>query len=92
VGDVWTGEGFLGPISHHFILCIWSICRWLGSLKDRKVSKHEQRQGDPPEPKSVVRHERIGGRTAAGDGVGGMQRITPWAMKIFPSKISPEKG
>ena len=38
-------------------------------------TKHEQRHGDPPEPNPVVRRERIGDKSAAGDGDGGMQRI-----------------
>jgi hypothetical protein len=46
-------------------------------------TKHEQRHGDPPESNPVVRRERIGDKSAAGDGDGGMQRITPWGMKCF---------
>ena len=69
-----------------------AICQWLGSPEDRKVSKREQGQGNPPEPKSVVCHERIGGRTAAGDEVGGMQRITPWAMKYISVEEITREG
>jgi hypothetical protein len=38
--------------------------------------KREQCHGDPPEPNRLVRRERIGHKTAAGDAVGGMQRMT----------------
>ena len=47
------------------------------------LPKREQCHGDPPEPNPLVRRERIGYRTAAGDGAGGMQHITLWAMKCF---------
>jgi hypothetical protein len=46
-------------------------------------TKHEQCHGDPPEPNPVVRRERIGDKSAAGDADGGMQRITLWGMKCF---------
>jgi hypothetical protein len=49
-------------------------------------TKHEQRHGDPPESNPVVRRKRIGDKSAAGDGDGGMQRITPWGMKCFSAE------
>jgi hypothetical protein len=55
-------------------------------------TKHEQRHGDPPEPNPVVRRERIGDESAAGDADGGMQRITLWGMKCFSVEEIAREG
>ena len=54
--------------------------------------KHEQCHGDPPEPNPVVRRERIGGKTAAGDAVGGMERMTLRALKCFSVEEIASEG